>query len=79
LLALLQRLYDVEEGSIYIDGHEIRFVTQASLRENIAMVNQDIFLFHDTIANNIATADSMRRRRKSSSRAAGACARLHRG
>ncbi|HEX8312251.1 MAG TPA: ATP-binding cassette domain-containing protein, partial [Chthoniobacteraceae bacterium] len=53
LLALLQRLYDVEEGAIYIDGHEIRSVTQASLRENIAMVNQDIFLFHDTIANNI--------------------------
>lgn len=53
LLALLQRLYDLEHGTIKIDGHEIREVTQASLRENIATVNQDIFLFHDTIANNI--------------------------
>jgi subfamily B ATP-binding cassette protein MsbA len=53
LLALLQRLYDVQEGAIRIDGHDVRAVTQASLRENIATVNQDIFLFHDTIANNI--------------------------
>jgi ABC-type multidrug transport system fused ATPase/permease subunit len=53
LLSLLQRLYDVEQGAIRIDGHDIREVTQASLREHIAMVNQDIFLFHDTIANNI--------------------------
>jgi subfamily B ATP-binding cassette protein MsbA len=53
LLALLQRLYEVNSGSITIDGHDIRSVTQASLRENIATVSQDIFLFHDTIANNI--------------------------
>jgi ATP-binding cassette, subfamily B, bacterial MsbA len=53
LLALLQRLYEVEAGSILIDGQEIRTVTQASLRENIATVSQDTFLFHDTIANNI--------------------------
>jgi subfamily B ATP-binding cassette protein MsbA len=53
LLALLQRLYEVEAGTIRIDGHDIRSVTQASLRESIAMVNQDIFLFHDTIRNNI--------------------------
>jgi subfamily B ATP-binding cassette protein MsbA len=53
LLALLQRLYDVSSGTIAIDGNDIRDVTQASLRENIATVNQDIFLFHDTIANNI--------------------------
>ena len=49
----LQRLYEVEAGSILIDGQEIRTVTQASLRENIATVSQDTFLFHDTIANNI--------------------------
>jgi subfamily B ATP-binding cassette protein MsbA len=53
LLALLQRLYDVSSGAIAIDGYDIRDVTQTSLRENIATVNQDIFLFHDTIANNI--------------------------
>lgn len=53
LLALLQRLYDVDGGRVLIDGQDVRAVTQASLRENIATVSQDIFLFHDTIANNI--------------------------
>lgn len=53
MLALLQRLYDVHAGRIMIDGSDIREITQASLRENIATVSQDIFLFHDTIANNI--------------------------
>ncbi|MEQ1862191.1 MAG: ABC transporter transmembrane domain-containing protein [Chthoniobacteraceae bacterium] len=53
MLALLQRLYDVQAGRISIDGADIREVTQASLRANIATVNQDIFLFHDTIADNI--------------------------
>ncbi len=53
LLALLQRLYEVKIGAVLIDGQDIRAVTQASLRENIATVSQDTFLFHDTIANNI--------------------------
>jgi subfamily B ATP-binding cassette protein MsbA len=53
LLALLQRLYEVDGGAIRLDGHDIRTVTQASLREQIATVSQDIFLFHDTIENNI--------------------------
>ena len=50
---LLQRLYEPQRGAIRIDGQDIRTVTQASLREHIAMVNQDTFLFHDTIAANI--------------------------
>lgn len=53
MVALLQRLYDVTEGKITIDGHDLRQVTQASLRQSVATVSQDIFLFHDTIANNI--------------------------
>jgi subfamily B ATP-binding cassette protein MsbA len=53
LFWLLQRLYEPQSGCIRIDGHDIREVTQASLRERIAMVNQDLFLFHDTIAANI--------------------------
>jgi subfamily B ATP-binding cassette protein MsbA len=53
LLALLQRLYEVDAGVVRVDGHDIRTVTQPSLRENIATVSQDTFLFHDTIANNI--------------------------
>ena len=53
LLALLQRLYEPQHGRVLIDGQDIGQVTQASLRENIATVSQDIFLFHDTIASNI--------------------------
>ena len=53
LFWLLQRLYEPSEGRIFIDGQNIDAVTQSSLRENIAMVNQDTFLFHDTIAANI--------------------------
>jgi len=53
LFWLLQRLYEPQSGSIRIDGRDIRDVTQASLREHIAMVNQDTFLFHDTILANI--------------------------
>ena len=53
LLALLQRLYEPQSGSIRIDGQDLRSVTQASLREHMATVSQDTFLFHDTIANNI--------------------------
>ncbi len=53
LLSLLQRLYEIDGGCIRLDGYDIRAVTQDSLRANIATVSQDIFLFHDTIANNI--------------------------
>ncbi|EDY17124.1 ABC transporter-related protein [Chthoniobacter flavus Ellin428] len=53
LFWLLQRLYEPSAGRIFIDGQNIDSVTQSSLREHIAMVNQDTFLFHDTIAANI--------------------------
>jgi subfamily B ATP-binding cassette protein MsbA len=53
LFWLLQRLYEPASGRIFIDGQNINAVTQASLREHIAMVNQDTFLFHDTIGANI--------------------------
>jgi subfamily B ATP-binding cassette protein MsbA len=53
LFWLLQRLYEPTTGRISIDGQDIRNVTQSSLREHIAMVNQDTFLFHDTIGANI--------------------------
>jgi subfamily B ATP-binding cassette protein MsbA len=53
LFWLLQRLYEPQSGRIRINGQDIREVTQSSLREQIAMVNQDTFLFHDTIAANI--------------------------
>jgi subfamily B ATP-binding cassette protein MsbA len=53
VISLLLRLYDPTAGRILIDGRDIRDVTQESLRENIGIVSQDTFLFHDTIYNNI--------------------------
>lgn len=53
LLDLIPRFYDVTRGSIAIDGADIRDVTLKSLRRQIGIVNQEILLFHDTIANNI--------------------------
>ena len=50
---LILRLFDVESGKIMIDGQDIRTVTQASLRENIAIISQDVSLFHRTLMDNI--------------------------
>lgn len=52
-LALLLRFYDPLAGRILLDGVDIRQITQRSLREQISIVTQDTFLFHDTIYNNI--------------------------
>jgi ATP-binding cassette subfamily B protein len=54
--ALLPRLYDVSEGSISIDGHDIRDLTLESLRDSIGVVMQDAHLFHETIAENLRYA-----------------------
>lgn len=53
MLALIQRFYDPQQGTIKLDGRDIRSVTQDSLREQIGVVTQDTFLFHDTIIENI--------------------------
>ena len=53
LFALLQRLYEGEQGSVKIDGRDLRKITQPSLRANVATVSQDVFLFHDSIRQNI--------------------------
>lgn len=50
---LIPRFYDVTGGAIYIDGHDIRDVTSKSLRSRIGMVQQDVYLFSDTILGNI--------------------------
>ncbi len=52
--ALLPRFYDVDAGAITIDGQDVRDVTQRSLREAIGLVQQDVYLFDGTIAENIA-------------------------
>ncbi len=53
ILSLILRLYDPTSGVIRIDGHDLRSVTQKSLRQQIGLVTQETFLFHDTIFNNI--------------------------
>ena len=54
LINLIPRYFDVQEGRVAIDGHNIQDVTLKSLRDQIAIVTQEIFLFHDTVAANIA-------------------------
>ncbi len=53
LVNLLLRFYDINSGSICVDGQDISSVTQSSLRENIAMVSQDTSLLHRSIRDNI--------------------------
>jgi len=54
LVSLLPRFYDPEEGTVLLDGEDVRRYTLRDLRRQIALVSQDIVLFDDTIANNIA-------------------------
>ncbi|WP_374467138.1 ABC transporter ATP-binding protein [Ferrovibrio sp.] len=54
LLNLVPRFYDVSEGRVLIDGQDVRAVTLASLRRNVALVSQELTLFDDTIRANIA-------------------------
>ena len=53
ILSLILRLYDPTAGVVRIDGHDLRTLTQLSLRAQIGLVSQDTFLFHDTIFKNI--------------------------
>ena len=53
LCQLIPRFYDVDSGSIRIDGQDVRDVTQHSIHKNIGIVQQDVFLFADTIFENI--------------------------
>lgn len=57
LVNVLLRLYNVEEGQVFIDGQDIMHCTMDSVRQAIAYVPQDNFLFNDTIRNNIAFSD----------------------
>jgi ATP-binding cassette subfamily B protein len=54
LIKLLLRFHDVGAGAVRIDGRDVRELALADLRRNIALVSQDVYLFHGTIAENIA-------------------------
>ena len=58
IINLLPRFYDPQEGSIEIDGQDIKNVSLKTLRKNLSMVSQDVILFDDTIKNNILYAKS---------------------
>ncbi|MCD6153578.1 MAG: lipid A export permease/ATP-binding protein MsbA [Syntrophobacterales bacterium] len=60
LVNLIPRFYDVTEGEILIDGHDIRNVTIESLRKQTGIVTQQTILFNDTVRNNIAYGDIKR-------------------
>jgi ATP-binding cassette subfamily B protein len=53
---LVTRMYDVQEGGVYIGGHDVRDVTLSSLRDAVGVVTQDAHMFHDTIRANLAYA-----------------------
>jgi ATP-binding cassette subfamily B protein len=56
ITALVPRFYDPQSGTIRIDGHDVRDLTLASLRDNIGIVTQETYLFHDTIGSNLRYA-----------------------
>ncbi len=56
LVSLIPRLYEATSGAVKIDGHDVRHLTQSSLRAAIGVVNQDPHLFHDTVGNNLRYA-----------------------
>jgi ATP-binding cassette subfamily B protein len=64
---LVPRIYDVRSGAVLIGGHDVRTLTQQSLRERIGVVSQDAHMFHDSIRGNLlyakptATEDELRR------------------
>ena len=53
LCQLLPRFYDVSEGAVLVDGRDVRSLTQRSLRENIGILQQDVFMFAGTVIENI--------------------------
>ncbi|HEY3266107.1 MAG TPA: ABC transporter ATP-binding protein [Armatimonadota bacterium] len=53
VLNLVPRFYDVTSGAVLVDGHDVRHIRQSSLRSAMALVQQDTFLFNDTVLENI--------------------------
>jgi subfamily B ATP-binding cassette protein MsbA len=72
LVSLLPRFYDAQQGSVLLDGVDVREYALADLRRQVALVSQDVVLFNDTIRNNIAfsTADATAQAVEDAARAA---------
>jgi len=65
LTYMLPRLYDPTEGRIYLDGRDLREITQRSIANQLGIVTQETYLFHDTIRNNLTYARPGRRSQSS--------------
>ena len=72
LVSLLPRFYDVEAGNILLDGEDVRQYQLRDLRRQISLVSQDVILFNDSIANNIAYGSLASSSREQLEEAAGA-------
>lgn len=59
ICSLLMRFYDVDGGSITLDGHDIRSLKQSSLRKNIGIIQQDVFMFAGSVLDNIRYGNPM--------------------
>jgi ATP-binding cassette subfamily B protein len=57
LIKLVLRFYDASGGAVRLDGHDVRDLSLADLRHNVALVSQDVYLFHGTVRENIAYRD----------------------
>jgi subfamily B ATP-binding cassette protein MsbA len=69
-VSLLPRFYDLQEGAVLLDGEDVRHYTLRDLRRQISLVSQDVVLFDDTIANNIAYGALAKSSREAIERAA---------
>ena len=74
IVSLMERFYDVEKGAITIGGYDVRDVTLSSLRKQMSLVLQDVFLFNGTIAENIAYGVNRASREEIVAAAKAACA-----
>jgi subfamily B ATP-binding cassette protein MsbA len=70
LVTLIPRFYEPSAGRLFIDGHDITTLTRESLRANVALVSQDVLLFDDTVAANIAYGAMAGATREANERAA---------
>ena len=74
VLNLIPRFYDTDAGTVSIDGHDVRDVTLASLRDHIALVSQEVTLFNESVAANIGFGDPAAGQAAIEAAAAGAAA-----
>lgn len=58
IASLILGFYDPEQGSVFIDGHDLRTVDRRTVRRHVGVVSQDVVLFHDSVAGNIAWGDA---------------------